>query len=75
MSSYDAYAVADPEPELRRGRVGAGGGGAVLIYSLWWPFSLQSFPFVLPKIRGESRAPRPGPSQMSATATLLVQDV
>ena len=38
--------MADPDLELR------GGGGGVLIYLPWWPFSFQSFLLFLPKIRG-----------------------
>ena len=57
--------VADPDLELR-GR----GGGAVLIYLLCWPFSLQSFLIFWPKIRGCPGPP--GPSPRSATANNAV---
>ena len=40
--------MADPDLEV----MGGGGGGAVLIYLPWRPFSFQSFLLFLPKIRG-----------------------
>ena len=45
--------MADPDLELREG-----GGGAILIYLPWRPFSFQSFHLFLPKIRGGGPSPR-----------------
>ena len=53
--------MADPDLELR------GGGGWVLIYSPYWPFSLRSFLLFLLKIRGTGP---PGPSPRSATGNI-----